>query len=373
MKTNLLLFSISCIFCFVLGESTLRFLLSEQSMRDRFLMWTSPHFMLHENKAVTYLPNENVREVAVYFGQIEYDVDYQTNNLGYVDHIAYKPEERINTNLRRIVIVGDSFAIGTGAEPWSPKLRDKLRSQGKQIQLYNLGLTGASVTHFYKSLIHFSKSFPIEEVVVVGISNDFERLDWWPLIDGADIRLCPIGESEKTCLHRLPFAKVVDINASSESLLLETNKIRASYEKSLEKKKTELSLPLRYSRLLLLAYNFLTNRPLFALGEQNQKVNPQLLSFLQQKNLKAIENMRKDFPRAKISFLHLPEKEEVVLGRYALELDKEIENLGVEYLPALNKCLWTREMFHQNDAHPNQLGYQNVAKCFSKLVLNERY
>ena len=369
MKTNFLLFTVTCLFCFVLGETTLRLLISEQSLRDRFLMWSSPHFFLHESGAVNYRPNETVREVAVYFGEIEYDITYKTNNHGYIDDEPYRSISNVLPK-RSIAVVGDSFTASSGGTPWVPRLRKKLQHSGQDIFLYNLGLTGASVTLFYKNLVHFSKSFPVREIVVVGISNDFERLGWWPLINGVDIRLCPEEEGEETCMHRLPFAKVVDLRLSETDLLDQAKKIRASYKETLQKRETRLFTPFRQSRLLQLGLNFISNHPLFALGEQNQEVSPPILRFLKQKNLKAIKDMRKKFPKIKISFLHLPEKQEVDLGHYRLNIEKEIKEAGVEYLPALKKCSWTKDMFYKNDAHPNQKGYDNVANCFSKLVLN---
>ena len=93
------------------------------------------------------IPNESVRTVAIYTGRIEYDVKYQTNNMGFIDHKDYDKNQPIE---RSIAFVGDSFTAGYhGGTPWVPGLRDKL-AHDNDLEIYNLGVDGTGIIHFEK-------------------------------------------------------------------------------------------------------------------------------------------------------------------------------------------------------------------------------
>ena len=56
--------------------------------------------------------------------KIEYDVTYQTNNLGFIDTKDYLNEAIPGKNY--YAFIGDSFTAGTHAGfPWVPELREK--------------------------------------------------------------------------------------------------------------------------------------------------------------------------------------------------------------------------------------------------------
>jgi lysophospholipase L1-like esterase len=86
-------------------------------------------------------------------------------------------------------------------------------------------------------------------------------------------------------------------------------------------------------------------------------------------SLNALRNIRKAFPSTKIYFIHLPQKEEVANGAYLLDdIGKDIEEIGISYFPALKELHWKKEMFIDDDAHPNRDGYDNIRDGVSRYL-----
>ena len=123
---NISLFFVSLIICFVIGEIGIRLLnLTYAGHASRVLMFSEDAFQLDSNGAVRYAPNKRIRTVAVYDGNIEYDVVFDTNNLGFVDSKDYIDEASLDK--KYYAFVGDSFTAGFhGGEAWVPKLNNRL-------------------------------------------------------------------------------------------------------------------------------------------------------------------------------------------------------------------------------------------------------
>ena len=94
-------------------------------------------------------------------------------------------------------------------------------------------------------------------------------------------------------------------------------------------------------------------------------------SALKEIDFSPLIKIRASFPNARICLIHLPEKGEVMRGRYRLNLQKRIESLGISYFPALYKCYWDNSMFHNNDGHPNNYGYSKISECTEKNFFPE--
>ena len=87
---SVLLLFVSLIICFIVGEVAIRFIRPADIFRPkRSLMFTHQTFQLDSKNAVRYMPNNDIRTVAVYNGKIEYDVQFHTNNLGFIDNAEY--------------------------------------------------------------------------------------------------------------------------------------------------------------------------------------------------------------------------------------------------------------------------------------------
>ena len=85
-------------------------------------------------------------------------------------------------------------------------------------------------------------------------------------------------------------------------------------------------------------------------------------------NLISLKNIVATFPNANISLIHLPGKEEVKKNRYNIDIKDRIEEIGIDYFPALELYDWSVNMFHENDGHPNHYGYLNISKFVAKQL-----
>jgi hypothetical protein len=130
---------------------------------------------------------------------------------------------------------------------------------------------------------------------------------------------------------------------------------------------------MRHSRLFDLVYTLYHDMPLFAAGERKQRISPALKRFVVKKNIQMLANIRDNFPEASIHLIHLPERHEVVSGRYDRDVREHVEGLGVAYFPALQQCGWSEDMYHRYDLHPNEEGYATITRCvkdyLSRLLL----
>ena len=374
LKGKLFLLLISTFISLLLAEMGIRLLISDATFEDKFLMWNSPHFRLDQNGAVRYLPRESIREVAVYNGQIEYDLRYETNNMGFIDHVDYLEQTASDTIKNHIAFVGDSFLAGSGGvRPWVPELRDRIRKRHRDTQIYNLGVVGAGIEHFRRLLSSVAEEIPFDEIIIFAISNDFTRPFWRPLTTSEEIRFCPMNEAEHVCAKRSPIATIFNANSGENEILerateLRTERFAASQQS--EKRGTDGAPPylLRNSRLFMLLYNLYHENPLVAAGEKRQQVSDALMYFAKKENFKAFEEIRSQFPDIPIRLVHFPEKHEVRSGRYDLDLEDNARRLGIEYFPALERCDWSVDMYHPNDPHPNPHGYANITTCVENYL-----
>lgn len=157
-----------------------------------------------------------IRTIAVYNNKIEYDVDFNTNNLGFVDDKDYQYE--IAPHKKYYAFVGDSFTAGYhGREPWIPKLRRNLKE--RNIEIFNLGIEGTGIEHFYRLLKSTSKQLYITHIVILAISNDFNRNLWYPLTNSSEIWICPDNLNSAECIKRPYIARIIHPTISNEKIL----------------------------------------------------------------------------------------------------------------------------------------------------------
>lgn len=325
----------------------------------RFLMWSVPLFKVYSNGAVRFAENTSIREVAVYNDAIEYDMVYKTNNFGCIDDQNYDISKNCNLRTRRYALVGDSFTAGSGAGPWVPQLRNKLVSSKVDVVIYNFGMPGAGLRHFLKILESMSRYFDFTDIVILGLSNDMERLYWIPIIKNDKIffwaRDC---EDKEVSFKRGPVATIIDRYASKDEILNHVKKIeqQETLQQRSHKKPTK-----EYVK------NILSKSRLFYMIQRNLGIPIIKTSIIAKRPVRnevdftPLIKIRSLFPKAKIYFIHLPEVVEVRKKHYYLNLKDRIESLGITYVPALTECYWSDKMFLKNDGHPNADGYRNIS------------
>ena len=212
-----------------------------------------------------------------------------------------------------------------------------------------------------------SSDIQFTDIIIIAISNDFQRPMWRPLTTSSEIRFCPFEESDEVCRKRLPIARVVDFDMAAEQVTALADKLinlRAERDAAAENNGTFSFVDLmRHSRLFDLAFTLYYDLPLFAAGERTQRINPALKRFVVNKNIQILGDIREQFPAANIHLIHLPERHEVMSEGYDRNMREYVEGQGVVYFSALQQCNWAGDMYHLYDLHPNEKGYESITQC----------
>lgn len=363
-RIPLFILAVSSLFALAAAEIATRWLLPRTVPLPGTVFLSSPHFRLDDRGAVRHLPNEDVRLVMFYGDQVEFDVRFETNDRGLVDHRDYPVSDESQLHY---AFVGNSFVHGMGADPWVPELRDRLRDRAVPLEIYNLGVNGASIHHFRKLLASMAGELPVTHVVLIAISNDFFRPWWSPVPTDVGVDFCV---TPSQCRRGL-FPRI-DYDASLDDLLKRVQALR-------DEEAREAPIDPLWKRALWQSEFYLLVRR--GVRDLVQRVHPPSADgsdFENRQhldgNLEALAGIREDFPRLPITLAHFPQKEELQAGRYDLDLEPHAAAAGMSYFPALTDCSWSVDMYHRNDGHPNARGYRNFADCLSnRLFPGSRY
>jgi hypothetical protein len=274
--------------------------------------------------------------------------------MGFIDSMDYGYESI--SGKRYYAFVGDSFTAGYhGGDAWVPKIREKIKSP--MVEIYNLGVAGTSFEHYYRLLNDVRTTLHLTHIVIVAISDDFTRVFWHPFLSGGKINFCPNANGHEYCSDDTFGAKIFPFNSSQEEIVR-----FASYdirERAIKRKLQESTWYYLASKSHLLYYVRKATEP----NLWNLEITRE------ERNIATLKNIKDSFPDIPIVFMHLPEKGEVLNKKYrTVNLRPEIEALGMQYFPALEKCSWTNDMYFQNDSHPNSKGYENISNCVSKYL-----
>ena len=209
---KIVLVSISVLISLIIAELILRKTeIGHYSVNDRVLFFTNPSFVIGEDREVKYTPDSRIRSVAIYGNIVDYDVTYNTNNMGFIDDISYS---KTKSSIKDIVFVGDSFTAGSGSNnPWVGQVRKLLGLSS--VELYNLGVGGTGIYHFYNLLKSFEGIIPFEEVNIMVISNDFFRGFWHPYVEGDGMWFCRSAPKGNCPNSKYPIIYLADHNEST--------------------------------------------------------------------------------------------------------------------------------------------------------------
>lgn len=369
MIKNLTLLLVSMLVCVMLAELALRFFpIGNYSLNQRVLFYSSPSLIRSDNTAVSYQPNTEIREVAVYGKNIDYDVTKKTNNMGFYDDIPY---QKHNNGKRGIVFIGDSFTSGTGGDtPWVTTLRETISRS--DVELYNLGVTATGVHAFYELLKTTKEKLTFDTVNLMVINSDYFRRTWYPYETKEGIRLCRNNITKEYCEKQEPTMYTIDHAETHQDLIKRAQEI---YKKKNINADAERSF-LQRSRLYNLycdAWFSFNKQSLSLLHSQcpQHKINR---SIWREKNHVSMYSrqlliaMNSEFPEIKFRLFHIPEKTEILKNEYSFDLKSDIVDSKIEYISLLKACDWDISMFHKHDAHPNNKGYANLANCMVQFI-----
>ncbi|WP_238546780.1 MULTISPECIES: SGNH/GDSL hydrolase family protein [unclassified Synechocystis] len=325
------------------------------------MFFTKPSLVQGKNQTVKYEPKTKIRSIAIYGDEVDYDIVYGTNNLGFVDNVDY---DFSAATTKKVVFVGDSFTAGDGGEqPWVSQLRQELGQSNTE--LYNFGVTGTGIQHFQLLLESVKDMAHFDEINIMVIGNDFFRSLWYPFIQDQALWFCQ-QENTKDCVENYPpVIYIADQNASQKELIDRANQLYQA-KNSTDQTKLNLLQRLRLYNLLCDLYSLGKNQaPLinFCPHLKFNQANKYDKNELYQNGLATLRKIKNSFPNAVIRVVHIPEKGETFNNKYSLEIGDDIKQIGLEYVPLLEVCNWSRQMYHKHDAHFNDLGYQNLTNC----------
>jgi hypothetical protein len=300
----------------------------------------------------TYVPNSEIRDVAGFFSgsdfKIEYDYRFRTNNFGLVQDTDIAPDRE------SLLLLGDSFTEGQGAEPWFRLVSPEIEKLG--YQAINGGLMGTGFEQWLaleRYLI--AQHVRIGKLVVLFISNDFNRVvrnltsnDFRCL---SSLALCDLARS--------PFYRLPPENELS-SWIAKIRTARAPLTRKFWLKTwAEALLPAS-----LRVYEYLSEGRLNPISMTSPDRE-------EQQSIAAITALTRIYGPANVVFIHLPTQTEVETREpisLGLRARRAILEAGGKVFDGFKLCRLTAADYHANDGHPNRTGYAKIASCTADAI-----
>jgi hypothetical protein len=316
---------------------------SKQFNLDQYIAFFGGSGTIVENRndIWTYSPNKDIRRMDVYFNDddfvIEYDYRFHTNNFGLVQDADIVP------NVNSMLFLGDSFTEGQGAEPWFRHVAGEISNLG--YQPINGGLTATGFAQWSRLENYLaSKSIRIQKIVVLFISDDYIRGIW----NFSDQTLqCLSGSNCRGEGGYFPLPPM-------EELSSRVSRIQDTRRWALMRGQIKNVLPASYR-----VYDFVRTL-----------VTPGVHSALNvQQSDAAIAALIKKYGTVNVTFIHLPEKNEVDEPHgFGLSARRSIENAGGRVYDGFKLCGLTPPDYNVHDPHPNKNGYAKIALCTSRII-----
>lgn len=315
-----------------------------QALRDgapesRMLLFSENPWVFDEGGFVKFKPRAEIRTAALYGDTIEYDVWFRTNDEGFVDDTDYG-SLALGDGRRNIAVVGDSFTAGFhGGDPWVQTLRGAPDFDPRRHNLFNFGVSGTGLLNWDRLLTAYVERFGINEILLVAITSDLNRVLWRPVTDGDAIILCDKIEAPDDCRGRTMRIYEFSRDATAPQMR----------EMAREKHAHQDSWWARFkARSFLLAIvREIRNRMEASDGNRV--------------GFETLASLREAFPTAAIKLLHVPQKKEVAGGFETLR--QQVEAAGIEYHDGSETCSLTTSDFYELDGHPNRSGYRKIRRC----------
>ena len=303
----------------------------------------------------TYIPHNEIRNVTGFFSdndfKVEYDYRFRTNNFGLVQDDDIVPQRE------SVLLLGDSFTEGQGAEPWFRQVSPEVAKLG--LQAINGGLMGTGFEQWLKLDRYLTAAqIRIQKVVVLFISFDYIRdvinFKEPELRCLADLAACRLEEG---MIYRLP---------PQGELPMWIEKIRMARapvtQKSWLAAEAEVLLPASYH-----VFQYVSN-----MGERFRRAAIILHSVgAEDKSRAAIAELIRTHGPENVVFLHLPQKDEVERGvpiKLGMKARQAVQQAGGKVVDGLRLCGLTAADYYPNDDHPNTGGYGKIASCANNAI-----
>lgn len=335
---GILMVELFCRFLFPsLGWNTL-------SRDRRIIFFDGPSTIFQNHKDIfTYLPHSEIRNVTGYFTDhgfsIAHDYSFRTNNFGLVQETDIMPGRD------SLMLLGDSFTEGEGADPWFPLVSSDITKFG--YQPINGGVLGTGFQQWRKLDRYLAaENIRVRKLVVLFISDDYHRPVW------------NIRPATFECLSTPPLCRVEYSQflrwPPAEQLSSWIDRIRAARgppDPGMKMSTAARLLPASYS-----VYMFFRRIAMLARAEQGSHA--------------AIIDLLRIYGAENVAFLHLPQKDEIGHGPSSLGLKArhDIEEAGGKLFDGFQLCQMEKTDYQLNDAHPNKEGYNKIAACAAEVI-----
>jgi hypothetical protein len=313
-------------------------------LRSRLVVFFDGRGAIFENHddIFTYLPHSEIRNVTAFFTNddfsVEYDYRLKTNNFGLTQDADIAPGRK------SLLLLGDSFTEGQGADPWFRLISPTIDKLG--YQPINGGVLGTGFLQWLKLDRYLAaKNIQIRKLVVLFISDDYHRPVWHILPDDFEcLSGSPLCRVEGSYFYRLP---------PQEELSSWIAKVRAA------RGPMRPHLKLSVAALLPATHSVYTHfRQLIMLAKAEQESHA------------AIAELVRIYGRENVAFLHLPQKDELGQGPNSLGLEarRAIEDAGGKLFDGFKLCQLTAADYYEHDDHPNKGGYTKIAACAANVI-----
>ena len=299
----------------------------------------------------TYVPHSEVRNVTGFITgdsfRIEYDYHFLTNNFGLVQDSDLVPERQ------SLLLLGDSFTEGQGADPWFRRVSPEIEKRG--YQPVNGGLLGTGFEQWLKLDRYLAANdVRIRKLLVLFISADYNRAVW--KLNPNDLH-CLAGEPncrvELSLFYRLPpqdqlAAWIASLREARAPII----------EKFRREQRAAALLPASYA-----VYRYVRERlryPGIAAAADQAR----------QQSRAAIAELIGLYGAKNVTFMHLPQRDEIDAGpnELGLQARRAITEAGGTLVDGFAACRLTTADYYINDNHPNVAGYAKIATCATEVI-----
>jgi hypothetical protein len=312
--------------------------------RDPRVIFFDGRNPIFENHAdiFTYLPHNQIRNVTAFFSDhdfsVEYDYRFRTNNFGLAQDTDIVPGRD------SLLLLGDSFTEGEGAEPWFRLVSPAIDKLG--YQPINGGVLGTGFQQWLKLDRYLAaKNIQIRKLVVLFISDDYHRSVWnIPPAVFECLSASPLCRVENSYLYRLPPREELS------SWIAKVRTARGPIKPGL-KMSTAALLPASHS-----VYMYFKQLVKFSQAEQESHA--------------AISELVRIYGPENVAFIHLPQKNEISHGPSNLGLTarRAIGDAGGKLFDGFKLCQLTKADYYMDDDHPNREGYSKIAACAANVI-----
>lgn len=261
-----------------------------------------------------------------------YQYVVQTNNYGLVQRKDIDPTKP------SLLLLGDSFTEGQGASPWFYELE----AEAFKYQLINGGILGTGLQQWARLTEYLKRNANIQKVLVIFISDDWER-DLW----GMPPKTLDCLRDPSVCDGSEDFYGSFNDPRDDEMLIRKILAYRQrttvqSFLRSLELNKAILS-PLKHRITAMFRV------------EENQYAAQQIVRAFGVRN---------------VIFLHLPQKDELYFAprKVGESARRFIHENGYQFIDGFTYCGMEKLDFLPHDGHPNAHGYSKIRSCVSNII-----